>query len=65
MAYFAPIQLVTDLIQEHPEAAWIRMEASEGEDACLVQVVDQAGTVVGVAYYAGTMPITRESDAGA
>jgi hypothetical protein len=63
-ALFAPVQLVRELLDEHPEAAWVRFHAEVDEDACHVEVCAADGTLVGVAMYAGTMPITRKPDAG-
>jgi hypothetical protein len=65
VALFAPVQLVRDLFDEHPEAAWVRLHADPDEDACHVDVCAADGTLVGTAMYMGTMPITRTPDAGA
>lgn len=65
MAFFAPTSLVQELLAEHSTAAWVRMFAPPEEDACYVQVVDVDGNVLGQAQYTGTMPITRDTDAGA
>jgi len=64
-ALFAPVGLVRELLDEHPEAAWVRFIADPNEDAVHVEVCAPGGTIVGSALYTGTMPTSGTSDAGA